>query len=156
MDLSLVIPVYNEVENLSILMDEITAALDSSALDYEVIFVDDGSKDGSFELLESLREKDDHVAIIRFRRNYGQTAAFAAGFDHAQGTYVVTLDADRQNDPADIPKLIARVEKGDCDVVNGWRRDRQDPLIMRKVPSKIANGLIAFWRLFNEIAKPIR
>jgi glycosyltransferase involved in cell wall biosynthesis len=143
MDLSLVIPVYNEVENLSVLMDEITAALDGSDLNYEAIFIDDGSKDGSFELLEALREQNDRIAIIRFRRNYGQTAAFAAGFDYAQGQYVVTLDADRQNDPADIPRLIARVEEGDCDVVNGWRQDRQDPLLMRKVPSKIANGLIA-------------
>ena len=143
MDLSLVIPVYNEVENLSALLDEISAALDGGDLDYEAIFVDDGSSDGSFELLESLREDNDHIAIIRFRRNYGQTAAFAAGFDFARGEYVVTMDADRQNDPADIPKLMARIKQGDCDVVNGWREHRQDPLLMRKVPSKIANGLIA-------------
>lgn len=143
MDLSLVIPVYNEVENLSALLDEITAALDGEGLDYEAIFIDDGSSDGSFELLETLREDNNHIAIIRFRRNYGQTAAFAAGFDHARGKYVVTMDADRQNDPADIPKLINRIEEGDCDVVNGWRENRQDPLLMRKVPSKIANGLIA-------------
>lgn len=143
MDLSLVIPVYNEVENLSALLDEISAALDGGDLDYEAIFVDDGSGDGSFELLESLREDNDHIAIIRFRRNYGQTAAFAAGFDFARGEYVVTMDADRQNDPADIPKLMARIKQGDCDVVNGWREHRQDPLLMRKVPSKIANGLIA-------------
>ncbi len=143
MDLSLVIPVYNEVENVSILMDEITAALADENLDYEVIFVDDGSNDGSFELLESMREGNAHIALIRFRRNYGQTAAFAAGFDYARGSYVVTMDADRQNDPADVPRLIARIKQGDCDVVNGWRADRQDPLLMRKVPSKIANGLIA-------------
>lgn len=143
MDLSLVIPVYNEVENLSALLDEISAALDGESLEYEAIFIDDGSSDGSFELLEKLREENDHIAIIRFRRNYGQTAAFAAGFDHARGKYVVTMDADRQNDPADVPKLIARIEQGDCDVVNGWRENRQDPLLMRKVPSKIANGLIA-------------
>jgi glycosyltransferase involved in cell wall biosynthesis len=143
MDLSLVIPVYNEVENLRALLDEISAALDGEGIDYETIFVDDGSSDGSFELLESLRKENDHIGIIRFRRNYGQTAAFAAGFDHACGEYVVTMDADRQNDPADIPKLIARIKQDDCDVVNGWRENRQDPLLMRKVPSKIANWLIA-------------
>ncbi|MFN2123037.1 MAG: glycosyltransferase family 2 protein [Candidatus Promineifilaceae bacterium] len=143
MDLSLVMPVYNEVENLSVLLDEISAALDGKDLSYEAIFVDDGSSDSSFELLESLREDNEHIVIIRFRRNYGQTAAFAAGFDFARGRYVVTMDADRQNDPADIPKLIARIEEEDCDVVNGWRENRQDPLLMRKVPSKIANWLIA-------------
>ena len=142
-DLSLVIPVYNEVENLRPLMVEITAALDDRDLAYEVIFIDDGSNDGSFELLESLHEEDSRVAIIRFRRNHGQTAAFAAGFDHAQGRYIVTLDADRQNDPADIPNLLARIEEGECDVVNGWRQNRQDSLLMRRLPSRIANWLIA-------------
>ena len=168
MDLSLIIPVYNEVENLSPLMDEITAALEGQSLEYEAIFIDDGSSDGSYELLQTLREQNYHIAIIRFRRNYGQTAAFAAGFDHARGKYVVTMDADRQNDPADVPKLIARIEQGDCDVVNGWRENRQDPYLMRKVPSKIANGLIATTtgvhlhdrgcslRLFrNEVAKEL-
>lgn len=143
MDLSLVVPVYNEVESLRPLMDEISAALDNENFNYEVIFVDDGSSDGSYELLENLREQNDHIAIIRFRRNYGQTAAFAAGFDYAHGQYISTMDADGQNDPADIPKLMARIQVGDCDVVNGWRENRQDPWLMRKVPSKIANGLIA-------------
>lgn len=142
-DLSLVIPVYNEVENLRPLLGEISAALDDGHLDYEVIFIDDGSSDGSFALLQELHQEDPRVAIIRFRRNHGQTAAFAAGFDHAQGRYIVTLDADRQNDPADIPRLLERMEEGGCDVVNGWRENRQDPLLMRKVPSKIANWLIA-------------
>jgi len=142
-DLSLVIPVYNEVENLRPLIIEIRDALDNQELDYEIIFIDDGSSDGSFELMKTLHEEDGRVTIIRFRRNHGQTAAFAAGFDHAQGRYIVTLDADRQNDPADIPKLLARIEEGDCDVVNGWRQNRQDALIMRKIPSRIANQLIA-------------
>jgi glycosyltransferase involved in cell wall biosynthesis len=124
-------------------MVEIRAALDDGGLDYEVIFVDDGSTDGSFELLKALHEEDPRVAVIRFRRNHGQTAAFAAGFDHAQGRYIVTLDADRQNDPADIPSLLARIEEGDCEVVNGWRENRQDPLLMRRIPSRIANWLIA-------------
>lgn len=142
-DLSLVIPVFNEVENLRPLSDEIRAALDPLDLDYEVIYIDDGSNDGSFELMRDLHEEDGRTVVIRFRRNHGQTAAFAAGFDHARGRYIVTLDADRQNDPADIPKLLARIEEGDCDVVNGWRQNRQDALLMRKVPSRIANKLIA-------------
>lgn len=143
MDLSLVIPVYNEVDSLGPLLQEITAALEDQELNYELLFIDDGSSDGSFQLLQELRAADDRLAIIRFRRNYGQTAAFAAGFDYAQGDYVVTMDADGQNDPADIPALLARISQGDCDVVNGWREHRQDPLFMRKVPSKIANWLIA-------------
>ena len=141
-DLSLVIPVYNEVENLRPLLTEINAALDDQTVNYEVIFVDDGSSDGSFELLRELVTEDNRVKAIRFRRNHGQTAAFAAGFDHAQGEAILTLDADRQNDPADIPKLLAKLEEGH-DVVNGWRQNRQDALLMRKVPSKIANKLIA-------------
>ena len=142
-DLSLVIPVYNEVENLRALMDEIRSALDNQPIDYEVIFIDDGSSDGSFALLEELHAEDGRIRAIRFRRNHGQTAAFAAGFDHAQGRYIVTLDADGQNDPADILKLLAKIEEGDADVVNGWRQNRQDALLMRKVPSRIANKLIA-------------
>ena len=142
-DLSLVIPVYNEVENLRPLTAEIKDALDDLDIEYEIIFIDDGSSDGSFELIKALHEEDGRVEAIRFRRNHGQTAAFAAGFDHAKGRYIVTLDADRQNDPADIPKLLARIEEGDCDVVNGWRQNRQDALIMRKIPSRIANKLIA-------------
>ncbi len=143
-DLSLVIPVYNEVESLRPLTDEIHTALDTMGIDYEIIFIDDGSSDGSFVLLEELHAQDGRIAIIRFRRNHGQTAAFAAGFDHAQGRFIVTLDADGQNDPADIPKLYAKIQESDeFDVVNGWRENRQDALLMRKVPSRIANKLIA-------------
>lgn len=141
-DLSLVIPVYNEAENLRPLMAEIRAALDDQGLEYEVIFIDDGSDDGSFALLEALHAEDGRVAIIRFRRNHGQTAAFAAGFDYARGRYILTMDADRQNDPADIPKLLDKIGEG-YDVVNGWRANRQDALLMRKVPSYLANRLIA-------------
>jgi glycosyltransferase involved in cell wall biosynthesis len=140
-DLSLVIPVYNEEENLRPLAEEIRAALGHIGLDYEVIFIDDGSKDNSFACLRELAAEDPHIVAIRFRRNYGQTAAFAAGFDHARGRVVVTLDADRQNDPADIPKLLAELDKG-YDVVNGWRENRQDNLA-RRFPSRIANWLIA-------------
>jgi len=138
-DLSLVIPVFNEEENLRPLAHEIKAAL--TGLDYEAIFIDDGSKDGSFACLQELAAEDDHIVAIRFRRNYGQTAAFAAGFDYARGDIIVTLDADRQNDPADIPKLIAELDKG-YDVVNGWRENRQDDLV-RRFPSRVANWLIA-------------
>ena len=141
-DLSLVIPVYNEVENLRPLLAESTAALADQALDYEVVFVDDGSSDGSFELLKALHEENGRVVVVRFRRNHGQTAAFAAGFDHAQGRLILTQDADRQNDPADIPKLLAKIEEG-YDVVNGWRENRQDAFLMRKVPSYVATRLIA-------------
>ncbi|MFO7662540.1 MAG: glycosyltransferase family 2 protein [Chloroflexota bacterium] len=138
-DLSLVIPVYNEVENLRPLAGEIRSAL--HGLNYEAIFIDDGSRDGSFACLVDLAAEDDHIVAIRFRRNYGQTAAFAAGFDHARGKVIVTLDADRQNDPADIPRLVAELDKG-YDVVNGWRENRQDDLL-RRFPSRVANWLIA-------------
>jgi glycosyltransferase involved in cell wall biosynthesis len=142
MDLSLVIPVYNEVDNLRPLHEEIKIALAGDALSYEVIFVDDGSQDGSGALLAKLAQEDPRVVAIRFRRNFGQTAAFAAGFHHARGNVIVTLDADRQNDPADIPALLAKLDEG-YDVVNGWRVDRQDPLLLRRLPSRLANFLIA-------------
>lgn len=142
MDLSLVIPVYNEEENLRPLTEEIRAALDGQGLDYEVILIDDGSHDSSFEIMRELHAADNRIVAIRFRRNHGQTAAFAAGFDHACGRVIVTLDADRQNDPADIPRLLAELEKG-YDVVNGWRVNRQDGFLFRKLPSYFANRLIA-------------
>jgi len=141
LDLSLVIPVYNEEDNLAPLAAEIRAALAPTGLDYEVLFIDDGSRDSSFACLQELAAADDHIVAIRFRRNYGQTAAFAAGFDHARGAVIVTLDADRQNDPADIPALLAKLNEG-YDVVNGWRQNRQDNLV-RRFPSRVANWLIA-------------
>ncbi|MGB1249761.1 MAG: glycosyltransferase family 2 protein [Candidatus Promineifilaceae bacterium] len=141
-DLSLVIPVYNEIESLPRLVKEIHAALDPTDYSYEVLLIDDGSTDGSTELLQTLTAADTKLIAISFRRNYGQTAAFAAGFDYARGRYVCTLDADLQNPPADIPNLIAKLEEG-YDVVNGWRQNRQDGFLLRKLPSKIANNLIA-------------
>lgn len=140
-DLSVVIPVYNEAENLRPLHAEITATMADLDLGYEVIYVDDGSKDNSFTVMEQLHIEDEHVVAVRFRRNHGQTAAFAAGFDYARGRLIVTLDADRQNDPSDIPKLLDKLKEG-YDVVNGWRQDRQDAALMRKLPSRIANRLI--------------
>jgi glycosyltransferase involved in cell wall biosynthesis len=141
-DLSIVVPVYNEVENLRPLLDEITTTLAAEPLDYEVLFINDGSSDGSTELLRQLTAENPRVVVIQFRRNHGQTAAFAAGFDHAHGRAILTIDADRQNDPADIPKLVAKLNEG-YDVVNGWRQNRQDAFLMRKLPSYVANRLIA-------------
>ncbi|GAB4275070.1 MAG: glycosyltransferase family 2 protein [Candidatus Promineifilaceae bacterium] len=145
-DLSIVIPCFNEVENLRPLTEEITAAMTPLNMTYEIIYIDDGSTDDTFDLIRTLHKEDGRIVGIRFRRNHGQTAAFAAGFDHAHGKYIVTMDADRQNDPANIPDLLAKMEEG-YDVVNGWRQNRQDGFLLRKVPSFIANRLIA--RLTN-------
>lgn len=142
MDLSLVIPVYDEEENLRPLAEEIVAALAGKGYAYEIVFVDDGSRDRSFPLIEALHRDYPQVGVIRFRRNFGQTAAFAAGFAYARGQIIVTLDSDRQNDPADIPVLLARLAEG-YDVVNGWRQERQDGFIFRRLPSAVANWLIA-------------
>jgi glycosyltransferase involved in cell wall biosynthesis len=141
-DLTLVIPVLNEVDNLRPLVEEIVTALDGEHLSYEVLFIDDGSNDGSYKMMQTLHQEYPQVGMIRFRRNFGQTAAFAAGFDKAQGQVIVTIDADGQNDPADIPLLLAKMEEG-YDVVNGWRQQRQDGFLLRKVPSYFANRLIA-------------
>jgi glycosyltransferase involved in cell wall biosynthesis len=141
-DLSLVIPVFNEVENLEMLVGEIAAALDDKPITYEILFIDDGSSDGSFNLIQELSGRYPQIGAIRFRRNFGQTAAFSAGFNYAKGRIVVTMDADRQNDPADVYSLIDKLEEG-YDVVNGWRKNRQDGLLSRKLPSFIANRLIA-------------
>ena len=139
--LSIVVPVFNEVENLRLLFDAITEA--SAGISYEIIFVDDGSKDGSVEILfEIAQEASDIVSVIQFRRNFGQTAAIAAGLDYSAGEIIVLLDADLQNDPADIPMLVEKIEEG-YDVVSGWRVDRKDTLVTRKIPSRMANWLIS-------------
>lgn len=142
LDLTLVIPVYNEAANLPLLAQELTQALTPTGLAYEVIFVDDGSQDDSFAVLQRLQAADSRLVLIQFRRNFGQTAAFAAGFDQARGEVIVTMDADRQNDPADVPALLAALTP-DVDVVNGWRQNRQDAWLSRKLPSRVANTLIA-------------
>jgi glycosyltransferase involved in cell wall biosynthesis len=142
MDLSLVIPVYNEEKNLPDLFGEIEAVFRSSALEVEVIFVDDGSTDASFDVLKAYHDQNRYVRVIRFGRNFGQTAAIAAGFDAAAGKIVVTLDSDLQNDPRDIPMLIQKLNEG-FDLVSGWRRKRKDPLFSRRVPSWVANMLIS-------------
>lgn len=142
-EISVVVPVLNEEGNLSTLYRELTDVLESYGRAYEMLFVDDGSTDASFAILSSLHSGDPRVRVIRFRRNFGQTAALAAGFDHARGSIVVTLDGDRQNDPSDIPAMVERLEQG-FDMVCGWRKQRQDPFLSRRVPSQIANRLISF------------
>lgn len=140
-DVSVVVPIYNEVESLPHLIDAISSTLINSGLTYEMILVDDGSRDGSTQLLrEQARLRTDLRAVL-LRRNYGQTPAMAAGFNYAQGRVVVTLDGDLQNDPADIPVLMAKLEEG-YDLVSGWRKNRKDGAINRLLPSKIANWLI--------------
>ncbi len=141
-EISVVIPLYNEVESVQPLYDQLTAALEGMGRPYEIIIVDDGSTDGSFEALKRLHQKDARLRVIRLRRNFGQTPAFTAGFDAARGRWIVTMDADLQNDPADIPALMAKAEEG-YDVVSGWRVRRQDALLSRKIPSRVANWLIA-------------
>jgi len=139
--LSIVVPVFNEAENLRPLFQAINDALDG--LSYEIIFVDDGSKDGSVEILfEISQEASNIVSVIQFRRNFGQTAAIAAGLDYSAGEIIVLLDADLQNDPADIPMLVEKIDEG-YDVVSGWRVDRKDTLITRTIPSRMANWLIS-------------
>ncbi len=142
MELSIVVPIYNEEENVRALHESIVDALSGSGLDYELILVDDGSTDGSYPLLKEIAGTDGRVKVIRFRRNFGQTAAMAAGFDAARGKVVVPMDGDLQNDPADIPKLLDKIHEG-YDVVSGWRRERRDAFINRKLPSVIANFLIS-------------
>jgi glycosyltransferase involved in cell wall biosynthesis len=141
MDLSIVIPVYNEEDSLPSLYDKITDSLNESQVSFEIIFVNDGSTDRTLQVLKTLNDRDRRVKAISFRRNYGQTAAMAAGFDHARGDIIVSMDGDLQNDPADIPRLLAELERGK-DVVCGWRKNRQDKFLSRRVPSVAANWLI--------------
>jgi glycosyltransferase involved in cell wall biosynthesis len=140
-DISVVIPLLNEEDNLAPLYDEINQAL-RGKYTYEIIFVDDGSKDKSFSILSALQQNDPNVTVIQFRRNFGQTAAMAAGFARARGRVICPLDADRQNDPADIPMMVEKLKEG-YDIVSGWRKSRQDKFITRRIPSMLANGLIA-------------
>ncbi|MBA4371543.1 MAG: glycosyltransferase [Thermodesulfovibrio sp.] len=141
MKVSVVVPLYNEEENIQDLYAKLKQALDTSVPDYELVFVDDGSTDGTMGLIEQLQKQDSRLIALSFRRNFGQTAAFAAGFDYAQGDVVITMDGDLQNDPQDIPKLLGLI--GEYDIVSGWRRRRQDPFISRRLPSMMANWLIS-------------
>ncbi len=140
-EISVVVPLLDEQDNIRPLYDQITETL-SDKYEYEIVFVDDGSTDGGYDLLTKLHEQDSRVRVIRFRRNFGQTPALSAGFDHARGSIVVAIDADLQNDPADIPAMIDKLNEG-FDVVSGWRKKRYDNALTRLLPSKIANWLIA-------------
>ncbi len=142
MDLSVVVPVYNEEESVALLCEKLHAAVSGLGISYEIVLVDDGSHDRTWELLKELSHKYPCLRLIQFRRNFGQTAAMSAGFRESKGEIVVTLDADLQNDPADIPKLLELMKQGN-DVVSGWRKDRKDPFINRRLPSILANALIS-------------
>lgn len=141
-DISIVAPVFDEVENIDNLCSQLDAVLSKIDKSYEIVLIDDGSSDGTWEKLVENSTKYGHIKLIRFRRNFGQTAAMSAGFDKSIGDIIITLDADLQNDPADIPLLLAEMDKG-FDVVSGWRKNRQDTFINRRLPSIIANALIS-------------
>jgi glycosyltransferase involved in cell wall biosynthesis len=143
MNVSIVIPVYNEAESLPLLHDAIAQALRGLDRDWEAIYVDDGSRDGSIHALTTIAASDpDHVCVVELRRNFGQTTAITAGIDHARGEVITFLDADLQNDPADIPMILAKLDEG-YDVVSGWRKNREDNAITRNLPSHMANWLIS-------------
>ncbi len=140
--LSVVIPLLNEEGNIPLLYQELKEVLNHLDQEYEILFIDDGSTDRSLKLLEDLQNQDSRVVVVSFRKNFGQTAAMAAGFDYARGDVIVTMDADLQNDPRDIPRLLEQIEAGN-DVVTGWRFDRKDAFINRRLPSIIANKIIS-------------
>ena len=142
-ELSVVIPIRNESPNIEALYVEMTEALERWGRSYEVLAIDDGSTDDSFDRLVRCQQRDPRWRIIRFRRNFGQTAAFSAGFRHARGRLIATADGDLQNDPRDLPDMIRRVEEG-SDIVCGWRKDRKDPWLTRRLPSELANKLISW------------
>ncbi|HYA11728.1 MAG TPA: glycosyltransferase family 2 protein [Thermodesulfovibrionales bacterium] len=141
MTLSVIIPLYNEEENIPILYEKLRESLDPLEKEYEILFVDDGSTDRTLPILEEIQSKDNRVIVLSLRRNFGQTAAFAAGFDFARGDIVVTMDGDLQNDPSDIPKFLELIK--DHDLVSGWRKKRKDPFFRRRLPSLLANWLIS-------------
>jgi len=141
MTVSVVIPLYNEEENVRELHHRLKEVLDTMGTDYEVLFVDDGSTDSTLALLQEIQSQDSNVVVLSLRRNFGQTAAFAAGFDYSRGDIIITMDGDLQNDPHDIPKFIEMMK--DNDLVSGWRKRRKDPFISRRLPSIMANWLIS-------------
>lgn len=141
MSVSVVVPLYNEEENVRVLNERLKDVLDNLGTEYEIIYVDDGSSDRTLDILEDIQKADRNVLVLSLRRNFGQTAAFAAGFDFARGDIVITMDGDLQNDPKDIPRLLDAIR--DCDLVSGWRKKRKDTFLTRRLPSMIANWLIS-------------
>jgi glycosyltransferase involved in cell wall biosynthesis len=141
-EISVIVPILDEADNLVELYRELTPVLESLGTSFEVVAVDDGSTDATFERLAAIHAEDGRWQVIRFRKNFGQTAAFAAGFDHARGSVIVTMDADLQNDPADIPRFLEAIESG-VDIVSGWRQDRKGSLLLRRLPSFLANRFIS-------------
>lgn len=146
-ELSVILPLFNEEENVPKLYPKLKEVLDDLKKSYEVIFIDDGSVDNTFAALKKIHEKDNTIKIIKFRKNFGQSAAIAAGFEYAKGEIIITLDGDLQNDPADIPSLLAKIDDG-YDVISGWRRKRKDPL-SKKIPSRISNWLARYLTKVN-------
>lgn len=142
LDLSVIIPIFNEEGNIEASYKGIKSVLDGLKKDCEIIYIDDGSIDRSFDILDKISVGDSQVKVIRFKRNFGQTAAISAGFDHARGEVIIAMDGDLQNDPQDIPQLLEKIETG-YDIVSGWRRKRKDPLFTRRIPSMIANWFIS-------------
>ncbi len=139
---SIIVPIYNEVENVKLLVERVAAVMDQLAGQSELILVDDGSQDGSSQLLDQMAASDARLQVVHFRRNYGQTAAMQAGIEHARGDYLVMLDGDLQNEPNDIPSMLEQLDAG-YDLVHGWRKHRHDALVTRKLPSRMANWLIS-------------
>jgi glycosyltransferase involved in cell wall biosynthesis len=139
---SIVVPFHNEEESVTRLYDRLTSVMEANGESFELVFVDDGSADGTFRLLREILAVDSRVTVVRLRRNFGQTSALAAGFDHATGEYIIAMDGDLQHDPDDIPLFLEKIAEG-YDVVSGWRKERIDNFIMRRVPSRIANWLMA-------------
>lgn len=142
MQTSIIVPIYNEVENIPLLVDKLQTIMDKLDGSSELVLVDDGSQDGSSDLLDQMAAADKRLVVVHFRKNYGQTAAMQAGLETARGEVLVTLDGDLQNEPEDIPRMLKQLDAG-YDLVHGWRKDRQDTLVTRKIPSKIANWIIS-------------
>jgi glycosyltransferase involved in cell wall biosynthesis len=143
MDISIIIPVFNEEKNVKPLYEQILGSMERMGISFEVIFIDDGSIDNTFKILQDIHNKDKRLKVIRFRKNFGQTAAISAGFDYSKGNIIITLDGDLQNDPGDMPLLVQKLNEG-YDIVSGWRYKRKDPFFSRRLPSMIANRLISF------------